>query len=95
MEAYIVKGYRTAVAKAKKGGFKNYRSDDMAVDVLKHLTPYSTMISINMEPVYGIVLAIIILDENQNLSYGFYIGFFMIFCSIILNGIMKLKNKNQ
>ena len=37
MEAYIVKGYRTAVAKAKKGGFKNYRSDDMAVDVLKHL----------------------------------------------------------
>ena len=37
MEAYIVKGYRTAVAKAKKGGFKNYRSDDIAVDVLKHL----------------------------------------------------------
>ena len=37
MEAYIVKGYRTAVAKAKKGGFKNYRSDDMAVEVLKHL----------------------------------------------------------
>lgn len=37
MEAYIVKGYRTAVAKAKKGGFKNYRSDDMAVDVLKYL----------------------------------------------------------
>ena len=37
MEAYIVKGYRTAVAKAKKGGFKNYRSDDMAVEVLKYL----------------------------------------------------------
>ena len=37
MEAYIVNGYRTAVAKAKKGGFKNYRSDDMAVDVLKYL----------------------------------------------------------
>ena len=37
MEAYIVEGYRTAVAKAKKGGFRNYRSDDMAVDVLKHL----------------------------------------------------------
>lgn len=67
----------------------------VSVGVLKHLTPYSTMISINMEPVYGIVLAIIILDENQNLSYSFYIGFFMIFCSIILNGIMKLKNKNQ
>jgi len=37
MEAYIIKGYRTAVGKAKKGGFKNYRSDDMAVQIIKHL----------------------------------------------------------
>lgn len=37
MEAYIVKGYRSAVGKAKKGGFKNYRSDDLAVDVVRHL----------------------------------------------------------
>ena len=37
MEAYIIKGYRSAVGKAKKGGFKNYRSDDMAVEVIKHL----------------------------------------------------------
>jgi len=37
MEAYIIKGFRSAVGKAKKGGFKNYRSDDLAVDVIKHL----------------------------------------------------------
>ncbi len=37
MEAYIIKGYRSAVGKAHKGGFKNYRSDDLAVDVIKHL----------------------------------------------------------
>ncbi len=37
MEAYIIAGYRSAVGKAKKGGFKNYRSDDLAVDVIKHL----------------------------------------------------------
>ena len=37
MEADIIKGYRTAVGKAKKGGFKNYRSDDMAVQIIKHL----------------------------------------------------------
>ncbi len=37
MEAYIVKGYRSAVGKAHKGGFKNYRSDDLAVDVIRHL----------------------------------------------------------
>ncbi|MEQ8705222.1 MAG: thiolase family protein [Phaeodactylibacter sp.] len=37
MDAYIVKAYRSAVGKAKKGGFKNYRSDDLAVDIITHL----------------------------------------------------------
>lgn len=37
MEAYIVKAYRSAVGKAKKGGFRNYRSDDLAVDVVRYL----------------------------------------------------------
>jgi acetyl-CoA acyltransferase len=37
MEAYIVAGYRSAVGKAKKGGFRFYRSDDLAVRVLEHL----------------------------------------------------------
>ena len=37
MEAYIIKGYRSAIGRAKKGGFKNYRSDDLAVDVVKYL----------------------------------------------------------
>jgi len=37
MEAYIIGGKRSAVAKAKRGGFKNYRSDDLAVDIIKNL----------------------------------------------------------
>lgn len=36
-EAYIVKAYRSAVGKAKRGGFRNYRSDDLAVDIISHL----------------------------------------------------------
>lgn len=54
----------------------------ISVDVLKHLTPYSLMISINMEPVYGIILAIIFLNEFNNLSFDFYLGFILIFFSI-------------
>ena len=64
----------------------------VSVDVLKHLSPYSLMISINMEPVYGIILAIILLDESNDLSFNFYLGFILIFSSVILNGIFKLKN---
>jgi acetyl-CoA acyltransferase len=37
MNAYIIKGFRSAVGKAKKGGFRNYRSDDLAVDILTYL----------------------------------------------------------
>lgn len=37
MDAYIVSGYRTAVGKAKKGGFRFVRPDDLASDVIKHL----------------------------------------------------------
>ncbi len=37
MNAYIVTGFRSAVGKAKKGGFRNYRSDDLAVDIIKFL----------------------------------------------------------
>lgn len=37
MDAYIVGGYRTAVGKSKKGGFRNMRPDDLAAEVIKHL----------------------------------------------------------
>ncbi|MCH5596674.1 acetyl-CoA C-acyltransferase [Niabella ginsengisoli] len=37
MEAYIVAGYRTAVGKAKRGGFRFYRPDDLAIEVIKGL----------------------------------------------------------
>lgn len=35
--SYIVKAFRTAVGKAGRGGFSTYRSDDLAVDVIRHL----------------------------------------------------------
>ena len=37
MDAYIVSGFRTGVGKAKKGGFRFVRPDDLAADVIKHL----------------------------------------------------------
>ena len=37
MNAYIVAGYRTAVGKATRGGFRFTRPDDLAADVIKHL----------------------------------------------------------
>ena len=36
-DAYIIAGYRSAIGKAGRGSFKNYRSDDLAVEIIKHL----------------------------------------------------------
>ncbi|NJN33329.1 MAG: thiolase family protein [Saprospiraceae bacterium] len=36
-DAYIIAGFRSAIGKAGRGGFRNYRSDDLAVDIIKHL----------------------------------------------------------
>lgn len=37
MDAYIIKGFRTAVGKANRGGFKNVRSDELGIEVIHHL----------------------------------------------------------
>ena len=65
----------------------------VSVDVMKHLSPYSLMLSINMEPIYGILLASLFLNESKNMSCQFYIGFSFIFLAVILNGILKIRQK--
>jgi acetyl-CoA acyltransferase len=47
-EAYIVSAYRSAVGKASKGGFRFYRSDDLAVDVIKHMMAKMPMVDPNL-----------------------------------------------
>ncbi len=46
MNAYIITGYRTAVTRAKKGGFRFTRPDDLAADVIKHLVKETASIRI-------------------------------------------------
>ena len=65
----------------------------ISVDVMKHLSPYTIMISINMEPIYGMLLAYLILGDNEKMSSLFYVGFFLIFFSVIINGYLKLRVK--
>lgn len=65
----------------------------ISVDVMKHLSPYTIMISINMEPIYGMLLAYLLLGDNEKMSSLFYIGFFLIFFSVLMNGYLKLRVK--
>ena len=65
----------------------------ISVDVMRHLSPYTLMISINMEPIYGMLLAYLILSDNEQMSSQFYTGFSLIFVSVIMNGYLKHRAK--
>ena len=62
-----------------------------SVHVMKWIKPYTVMLSINMEPIYGIVLALIILGDSENMSPQFYYGALIIIVTVIANGIIKIK----
>ena len=68
MEAYIIKGYRTAVGKAKKGGFRNYRSDDLAVHVIKYLM--KNIPEINSDQVDDVIVGCANPEGEQGLQIG-------------------------
>jgi drug/metabolite transporter (DMT)-like permease len=66
----------------------------ISVEVMKKLTPFTVSISINMEPIYAIILALFFFGESEKMSFGFYIGAAMVMATIFGNGIMKkLKKK--
>jgi drug/metabolite transporter (DMT)-like permease len=60
-----------------------------SVHVLKFLTPYTVMLTINMEPIYGIILAVIVFGNKEQMSTPFYIGAAIILSTVILNGVIK------
>ena len=56
---------------------------------MQHLSPFTVMLIINLEPLYGILLSLAIWGEEELMSFRFYAGFIIILGSILLNGIYK------
>jgi len=64
-----------------------------SVHVMKWISPYTVMLTTNMEPVYGIILALLILGEKEYMSPAFYLGAVIILITVIINGILKTTEK--
>jgi drug/metabolite transporter (DMT)-like permease len=64
-----------------------------SVHVMKFLSPYTVMLTINMEPVYGIILALLVFNDKEKMNSAFYVGAAIILITVILNGILKNKTK--
>ncbi len=66
-----------------------------SVKVMKFLSPYTVMLTINLEPVYGILLAVLIFKDSEKMTPAFYIGALLILSTVILNGIVKNVKKSK
>ena len=67
-EAYIVAGYRTAVGKAKKGGFRFYRPDDLAIDVIKGIM--ASIPQLKASQVDDVIVGNAVPEAEQGLQVG-------------------------
>lgn len=60
-----------------------------AVYVMRHISPYTVVLTYNLEPIYGIVMAILLFPEKEKMSTEFYYGAAVIIATVLLNGILK------
>lgn len=60
-----------------------------STSIMKFLSPYTVMLTINLEPIYGIILAVLIFQEKEKMSFEFYIGAFIILLTVLLNALLK------
>jgi drug/metabolite transporter (DMT)-like permease len=65
------------------------------IEIVKRLGAFTASLSINLEPVYTILLAIVILNEHKLLNLNFYIGSVIIILVVVLNGIIKHYQKKR
>jgi len=57
--------------------------------VMKHLTPFTAAIVINLEPIYSIVLAVLIFGQEEMMGWEFYFGGSLIIGAVVANTLMK------
>jgi len=67
----------------------------VSVDLLKKLSAFTVMLTINLEPIYAIVLAIILFPDNEKMSFSFYLGAGLILLTVIVNGVLKTIKKKR
>ena len=66
-----------------------------SVHVMKYITPYTVVLTYNLEPIYGIVLALVLFPESETMRPMFYIGAGLIISTVLLNAVFKNIKKTK
>jgi drug/metabolite transporter (DMT)-like permease len=64
-----------------------------SVIIMRKVKPFTVNLSVNLEPIYTIILAVIIFGDEEKMSTGFYVGAIIILMSILINTIIKQSKK--
>ena len=64
-----------------------------SIHVMKQITPYTLVLTYNLEPIYGILLAVIIFPQTETMQPLFYLGAGLIISTVLLNAVFKNINK--
>lgn len=67
----------------------------LTMQALKHLSAYTTNLAINLEPIYGMVMAAAFFQENEELSLGFYLGAGIILLSVFLHPVLERYSRSR
>ncbi|MBO9619525.1 MAG: DMT family transporter [Niabella sp.] len=66
-----------------------------SMNALKKLSAFTVSLSYNLEPLYGILMAFVILKENKTLNQGFYLGFTIISLTLVLHAVLLKRNNRK
>ena len=64
-----------------------------SVKLMKFISPFTLILTVNLEPVYGIIFAFFIFGASEHMSPIFYVASFIMIASIVVNGIIKSRRK--
>ncbi|NNJ89066.1 MAG: DMT family transporter [Eudoraea sp.] len=64
-----------------------------SVKIMRFISPYTVLLTVNLEPVYGILLAFAIFGESEKMNTIFYVGALIILLTVVANGILKNRER--
>ena len=67
----------------------------LSLEALKKVSAFTMNLSVNLEPLYSIVLAIILFKENELLNNGFYIGAVIVISSVFIHSLMQYRVRDK
>ncbi len=65
------------------------------IAVMRQLSPFTVMLTVNLEPVYTIIIALMIWGAEEKMTTGSYVGIALILASLVVNGWLQRKRNAQ